>query len=301
MKAKLSKLETPEGRLRGFDLKPGNANDVIIASPPKCGTTWMQQIVHTLRSGGSMEFDEISCVIPCLEMGWDCGIDPQAPQSYSPAAYKTHFSWPFCPSGCKKIFVIRDPEDVGPSFYHFFNGWYFEANTISMGSFLKEFFLRRGEPSSWEENASVWFHITSWYPHRKDEDVLWLHFEDLKEYLPQCVALIAEFIGCGVDNPKLQELAVKQASFEFMSQNSEKYDEHPLKLARNVACGLPEQAGMEGNKKVRQGKVGTGKELDAEMKAEFEQKWKDSVEAGLGFSSYSEMRASINAELQRPW
>lgn len=30
-------------------------------------------------------------------------------QEYSPAAYKTHFYYPFCPSGCKKIFVTRDP------------------------------------------------------------------------------------------------------------------------------------------------------------------------------------------------
>lgn len=59
MKAKLCRLETAEGRRRGYDLRPASPSDVIIATPPKCGTTWMQQIVHGLRSGGSMDFDEV--------------------------------------------------------------------------------------------------------------------------------------------------------------------------------------------------------------------------------------------------
>ena len=58
MKMKLSKLETIEGRRRGMDLKPDPC-DVIIVTPPKCGTTWVQHIVHGLRSNGDMDFDEV--------------------------------------------------------------------------------------------------------------------------------------------------------------------------------------------------------------------------------------------------
>jgi len=203
MKSALSQLETEEGRRRGFDLRP-DPEAVIIASPPKCGTTWTQHVVHGLRSGGSIDFDEISVVIPCLEMGWDSGVDPQAQQSFRPAAYKTHFYYPHCPSGCRKIFVLRDPMDAGPSFYKFLNGWFFEKDAISIDQFLDEFFLRRGEPQSWLNNASIWHNIASWYPHRNDSDVLWLHFEDLKEDLPACVATIAEFIGCGKSDAALQ-------------------------------------------------------------------------------------------------
>jgi len=35
-------------------------------TPPKCGTTWMQQIVHGLRTRGSMDFNEITRVVPFL-------------------------------------------------------------------------------------------------------------------------------------------------------------------------------------------------------------------------------------------
>ena len=32
----------------------------------RCGTTWLCQIVHMLRSGGDMSYDEINLVIPCI-------------------------------------------------------------------------------------------------------------------------------------------------------------------------------------------------------------------------------------------
>src|SRR4051812_22006220 len=35
------------------------ADDVIIAPFAKCGTTWLQQIFHCLRTGGDMDFDDI--------------------------------------------------------------------------------------------------------------------------------------------------------------------------------------------------------------------------------------------------
>eukprot|EP00873_Tetraselmis_striata_P010064 jgi/Tetstr1/430328/TSEL_020153.t1 len=303
MKVALNRLETEEGRRRGYDLKP-DPGAIIVASPPKCGTTWMQHIVHGLRSRGNMDFDEISIAVPCLEMAWDSGVDPLAPQAHSPAAYKTHFYYPHCPSGCKKIFVLRDPMDAGPSFYKFLNGWFFEKDSIPMEAFLNEFFLRRGEPESWLNNASIWHNIRSWYAHRADSDVLWIHFEDMKEDLPACVDLIAEYIGCGADDKELKELVVKQSSIEFMSAHSAKFDEHHLKLARNTICGLPERAGLDGQSapKVRAGQTGTGEaQLSAEMVQAIQRKWAEVVAPVCGCGTYAEMRDEVNRELRRPW
>ena len=41
--------------------------DVVIAPYGKCGTTWLQQIFHTLRTGGDMDFEDISGVVPWIE------------------------------------------------------------------------------------------------------------------------------------------------------------------------------------------------------------------------------------------
>ena len=44
--------------------------DTFIATYPKCGTTWMMQIVHQLRTGGSMQFPEIyAAVVPFFDLG----------------------------------------------------------------------------------------------------------------------------------------------------------------------------------------------------------------------------------------
>lgn len=55
----------------------------------------MQQIVHQLRTGGDgdMEFDEISCVVPWIELAGDLGQDLDAEQRKNPRCYKTHCWW----------------------------------------------------------------------------------------------------------------------------------------------------------------------------------------------------------------
>lgn len=61
MKANLSKVSTLEGRTKAFSLRPSET-DTFIVTPPKCGTTWISQICHQLRTGGDMDFDEIARV-----------------------------------------------------------------------------------------------------------------------------------------------------------------------------------------------------------------------------------------------
>ena len=55
----------------------------------------------------------------------------------------------------------------------------------------------------------------SWFPHRKDKNVLWLHYEDMKEDLTYCVRLIAKFLDIGADNPKLLKLVEQQVTHSF--------------------------------------------------------------------------------------
>jgi hypothetical protein len=55
-RARLGSMITDEGVARGlaFQLRP---SDVVISPFGKCGTTWLQQIVHGLRTRGDMDFD----------------------------------------------------------------------------------------------------------------------------------------------------------------------------------------------------------------------------------------------------
>lgn len=55
---------------RNFVPKP---SDVFVVTYPKCGTTWMTQLVHALRSDGDLHFDEITQVAPWDILAYDCG------------------------------------------------------------------------------------------------------------------------------------------------------------------------------------------------------------------------------------
>lgn len=91
MRAALSGFDTAEGFRKGLAFQP-KPTDVFISPYSKCGTTWMQQIVHGLRSGGDMAFSEITEVVPWIEMAHDLGLDPEA-QRFEPRAFKSHLPW----------------------------------------------------------------------------------------------------------------------------------------------------------------------------------------------------------------
>ena len=58
--------------------------DVIISPYGKCGTTMLQQGFHTLRTRGDTDFDDISRVVPWLEMSPLLGINLNAEQRANP-------------------------------------------------------------------------------------------------------------------------------------------------------------------------------------------------------------------------
>jgi len=109
-----------------------------------------------------------------------------------------------------------------------------------------------GRPQNDMQNASYWDHLTSWWPHRDDPNVLLVFFEDLKTDLEGCVRRIAAFMDQGgagagaagtsaalaTDEEAIAEV-VRLSSFEYMSEHAHQFDEHLLKRVRNPHMGLP--------------------------------------------------------------
>eukprot|EP00960_Hanusia_phi_P042926 755782-Hanusia_phi.AAC.1 len=79
-----------------------------------------------------MDFDEISEVVPWVEMAADLEQDLDAEHACLPRAFKTHCWYDHCPKGasCKYIVAVRDPHDVALSFFSFFQGWYFKPGEV---------------------------------------------------------------------------------------------------------------------------------------------------------------------------
>jgi hypothetical protein len=75
------------------------------------------QIVQSLRTGGDLAFEEISCVIPFIELAYDCGIENlDAPQPGCIRGFKTHTCLPLSAmqEGTKCIYIARNPIHVRP-------------------------------------------------------------------------------------------------------------------------------------------------------------------------------------------
>lgn len=283
MRRSLNGFATEAGVQRGLDLKP-RKTDVFISPFAKCGTTWMQQIVHGLRSGGSMEFDEITEAVPWLELAHDMGVDPDAPQAAEPRAFKSHLSWDAIPKGGRYIVVYRDPIDAMVSFYRFFDGWFFEAGSISLPVFA-EYYLGR------EDGQNYWDHARSWWRQRDRADVLSFCYEDMRRDLAGVVDRVADFIDPGIDRAT-REIATAQASFAFMKQHDTKFDDHLIRRTRDAACGLP--PGGESSK-VSQGEAGQGALLvTPEIREAFAARWTETMTAEFGLASYDDLRRALS-------
>ena len=64
MAARNAKMHGEESIRLGRAFKP-RSSDVFIVTYPKCGTTWVTQIAHCLRTRGDVSFGEITEVVPC--------------------------------------------------------------------------------------------------------------------------------------------------------------------------------------------------------------------------------------------
>lgn len=90
-RSKLFGPQMAEGVERGLAYQP-QPTDVFISPYAKCGTTWVQQIVHGLRTRGDMNFDDVMRVMPWVEMAHWAGLDLNAPQPGDFKVFKSHLS-----------------------------------------------------------------------------------------------------------------------------------------------------------------------------------------------------------------
>ena len=281
--AVLEAMVTPEGVTAGLAFEP-RASDVVVSSFAKCGTTWLQQIVHALRSEGDLDFDDISRVVPWIETSFDLSLDLDDEQVGHPRAFKSHLGWEAVPKGARYIVSLRDPRDAALSMYRFLEGWMFEPGSIDVEEFVRSIFL---------ETRRYYTHLESWWRRRDETDVLLLAYEHMKEDLDATVAKVSIFIGTG-DDPGLLALAREQASLESMSANRSKYDDLLMRERGEAVAELP--AGGESSK-VAAGRVGQHRHaFSPELTAEFDEVWADTLGVDLGLPDYRSVLTQLVTE-----
>ncbi|WP_151083697.1 sulfotransferase domain-containing protein [Nocardioides cynanchi] len=280
---RLDAMLTPGGRrtLDEFVPEPG---DVFITTPPKCGTTWMQQIVHGLRSGGSMDFANINEVVPWLGMSH---VDPDAARAAQhprrPHVFKSHAGLDGVPPGARYIVVLRDPADALVSHYRFFAGSFLDADRLDFETFARDFFLPRCE---------VHQHVAAAWPRRDDPDVRIFCYESMVADLPGTVAAVAAFLSIPLTD-ELREVVVAQARLGFMKQHESKFDDALLFESVRHRMRLPPASSLS---KVAPDGVGAQRQaVSVELHRELDTAWRTRVTPRTGLTSYADLRAALDA------
>lgn len=260
--------------------------DVVISPYSKCGTTFLQQIFHTLRTRGDMDFDDISAAVPWLETATLLGIDLNAEQKASPRGFKSHLGYDALPRGSKAICCFREPKDALVSMYHFMNGWFVEPGAISMSDFA------RGWMGRVEYGADIWRHLLSWWAERHNPEVLVMTYEGMVSDPVATIRRVAQFIDVPLDDDLLA-LAVERSSLPFMLAHKDKFADPLMRRAAAARCGLPLDGGTA---KVREGGAGSGtRELPSEVAAELDRLWATLVTPVTGAADYKSLVATLDA------
>merc|ERR1712194_355951 len=267
-------------------------SDVFVVTYPKCGTTWVTQICHQLRAPGHTDFDEISLVCPWDIIAHDCGQNLDADHVANPRVWKSHEKAKDVAKGGKYIHVCRNPEDAFISFYRFLPAFFGMApDEITVEEFATAIF------GGVSHSGGIWDFYVDWWDRRKDPDVLWIAFEDLKGDLQGQIRRIAKFMEIDLTEEVLETVA-KHSSFAYMNKCSKQFDEHWVfeKLRKSMLIPDDYVFGDVPVSKVRAGGGSVGEGAKALPPAVFEmlkKRWDMSVFPRTGCADYAAMREAI--------
>jgi hypothetical protein len=260
--------------------------DVIISPSGKCGTTLLQQMFHTLRTGGDSDFDDISRVVPWIEMSPLLGLDLNAEQRANPRGFKSHLSYTQVPKGARYVISVRDPRDAFVSMYRFMEGWFFEPGAISMEEFFAGWSRGGGA-----EGEGYWSHILSWWAVRDRPDVLIFAYENVVRDRAAHVRRLAEFAGIPLDDDLLA-LTVERTSRDYMLANKHRFDDFMMRGLSEAAGGLPPGSDSA---KVRAGTSYRRAELTPALAEEMDRIWAKTITPVLGFRDFAELEAALGS------
>lgn len=215
-----------------WDVVTPRDDDIIITSSYKSGTTWTQWIIYNLIFLGETEpppFDGISPWIDARFMPFPLEqLGRMVEQQRHRRFLKSHLPADGLPfhTNLKYIVVARDARDVFMSLVN-----HYAAYTDALYTMMNDSPGRVGDPMpkfdgdirrlwkswitrgwfEWESEGYPMFsnmhHTRTWWPHRELDNVLLLHYNDLKRDLPGQIRRLGAFLDIAVDDAQAREVA----------------------------------------------------------------------------------------------
>ncbi|MFD1832057.1 sulfotransferase domain-containing protein [Streptomyces desertarenae] len=217
--------------------RPG---DIVISTPPKVGTTWTQRITSVLvfqstRLPGPLM--EISPWLDCAFTPLDRTLETLEGQRHR-RFIKTHLPMDALPvhSDVSYLIVGRDLRDAAVSAHNHALGTSRAADRLPPGptgddvhtpvhppvpedvhEHWRDYFTRSAFP--WESDGwpfnSPTHHLESWWRHRGEPNVLFLHYQDMLDDLDGQMRRVSAFLDIPVDESVWPEL-VQACAFSDM-------------------------------------------------------------------------------------
>jgi len=214
-------------------IQPG---DVVQATMAKSGSYWLQQIVHLLKNNGTDDYEYIHDGWGNLDILSYPGqtIDdriatesrkrrPGVPMSWFTHEPPHHYGLnPRSHPEIKYIVTARNGKEVLKSFHPFINGltkefkdrWGGFSPPVSKEDVVERFALKT-------PNFFLG-HIKSWWPYRKEPNVLMLHYANLKSNPRHEISRIADFLNITIAADVMEQV-LEKSSFSYMKRNSHRY------------------------------------------------------------------------------
>ncbi|CAK9118795.1 unnamed protein product [Durusdinium trenchii] len=261
-------------------------SDVFLVGSLGTGTTWLSHIMHGLRSGGSMSFEDIWEVV-----AWYDSLAAKNVLSfqtnYAPRLFMSHRIRGMLPTNARYVVLMRDPLQVVQSQYDFFcNSSWAELAGLKRAEMHPLLFT----PTTFASVTSneFWLHILSWYTCCwKNPEVLWITYEDFVDDPASQIRMLGKFLQHPPGAELLKKL-VHQSSRSFMLEHESKFDCHSLldqfdvfQLKDGSRARLPRVADD------------ASMQVDSRIVQLLEVRWTRIVTPVTGFKSYAEMRTAI--------
>ncbi|MEL6587995.1 MAG: sulfotransferase domain-containing protein [Pseudomonadota bacterium] len=213
---------------RQWDVLRPRAWDIVVSTPPKSGTTWMQGILALLLSGDADVDAAISRTAPWIDVrGPDQGALMDALNAQvGRRQMKTHTPldgiplWP----DLRYITVYRHPIDVHLSFRRHVAHMTEDVLQDVFPPDLSEGFriFLEGDHFDGASLASILDHYRSTRDLRDQQNVLCLHYADMSADLPGAMDTVAAHIGVHHPPPVMARL-VDAARFANMKRNAGRF------------------------------------------------------------------------------
>ncbi|XP_077369977.1 cytosolic sulfotransferase 3-like [Festucalex cinctus] len=208
--------------VKNFKAKP---DDIVIASYPKSGTTWVCYLLDRLYFGQTHPEKETSLPlymrVPFLEQsipGHPKGKDLADQLTITPRLIKTHLPVQLVPQkfweqNCKAIYVARNPKDVVVSHFHFSRMSRTHPEPGDWDGFLQRFMQGKMAYGAWHEHVVGWWEKKQTYP-----NLHYVFYEDLTENLGREMDKLCRFLGMS-PSAEEKESIMTAVKFDNMKDN----------------------------------------------------------------------------------